>query len=113
MATWAIGKDRFEELDPTGEKLGELFVQLNGNFSTLSLRSGRARLDAVGFAPDAVEVYVSDDFTSARWHTLVPSGAMLVEHSTAAGSPDRAQDDSLRRAQVAACYFAATSSRSP
>jgi hypothetical protein len=113
VAAWAIGKDRFEELDPAGEKLDELMAQLNGNFSALSLRRGSARLDAVGFAPDAVEVYATDDVESAEWHTLFPAGqTMLGGHANAAGSPDQAKGESLRRAQLAARYFAVSGSRS-
>ena len=114
VATWAIGKDRFEEIDPEGEKLDELLAQLNGNFSALSLRRGSARLDAVGFAPDAVEVYVTDDVESAEWHRLLPAGqTMLGGQVTTVGSPDgQAKGESLRRAQVAARYFAVSGSRS-
>jgi hypothetical protein len=113
VATWAIGKDRFEELDPSGEKLDELLAMLNGNFSALSLRRGPARLDAVGFAPDAVEVYVSDDVESAERYTLMASGrTMLGNSQITSGSPGRAEGESLRRAQVATRYFAATGSRS-
>ncbi|WP_411731517.1 hypothetical protein [Paeniglutamicibacter sp.] len=113
VATWAIGKDRFEEISLAGEKLDQLLAQLNGNFSALSLRRGSARLDAVGFAPDAVEVYVTDDVASAEWHTLLPAGqTMLGGHANAAGSPDQAKGESLRRAQLAARFFAVSGSRS-
>lgn len=113
VATWAIGKDRFEELDPTGERLDELLVQLNGHFSGLVLRRGSARLDAVGCAPDAVEVYATDDVEVGAWHTLVASGrTMLGGEAIATGPPNHAEGESLRRAQVTARYFAATGGRS-
>lgn len=113
VATWAIGKDRFEELDLAGEKLDELLAQLNGHFSGLILRRGPARLDAVGFAPDAVEVYATDDVGSTEWHTLLPAGqTMLGGHATAASAIDQTEGEALRRAQVAARYFAVTGSRS-
>ncbi|MGL3807889.1 hypothetical protein ACSYDW_17560 [Paeniglutamicibacter sp. R2-26] len=89
VATWAIGKDRFEELDPSGERLDELLGQLDGHFSVLTLRRGLARMDAVGIAPDAVEVYETNDVGSPEWHTLVASGrTMLGPEMSAAASPD-------------------------
>ena len=113
VATWAIGKDRFEELDPSGEKLDELLGQLDGHFSVLTLRRGSARMDAVGIAPDSVEVYETDDEGSPEWHTLVASGrTMLGYEMSAAGSPDMVEGESLLRAQVAARHFAVTGWRS-
>ena len=113
VATWVVGQDRFEELSPTGEKINELLARLNGHFSGLTLRRGSARLDAVGFAPDAVEVYVTDDVESAQWHALLPPGGTMLGNSASVSSlPERAEGESLRRAQTAARYFAMTGSRS-
>ncbi|GAA1496877.1 hypothetical protein [Paeniglutamicibacter kerguelensis] len=113
VATWAIGKDRFEELGPSGEKIDELLGRLDGQFSALTLRRGAARMDAVGIAPDAVEVYETDDLESPAWNTLVASGrTMLGNEMSAAGSPDQTDGESLRRARAAARHFAMTGSRS-
>lgn len=113
VATWAIGKDLFEELDPSGERVDALLDQLDGHFSVLTLRRGSARMDAVGIAPDAVEVYETDDVGSPEWHTLVASGrTMLGYEMSSAGSPDRVEGESLRRARAAARQFALTGSRS-
>lgn len=113
VASWAIGTDRFEELDPTGEKIDALLSQLGENFSILTLRRGSARLDAVGFTADAVEVYETDDVDSAAWHTLIASQPTTqVNHKITPQSPGQAEGESLRRAQLAARYFAVTGSRS-
>jgi Ca2+/Na+ antiporter len=114
VATWVIGKDRFEELDPEAQKIDDLLVQLNDNFTVLTLRRGSARMDAVGFAPDAVEVFEADDVESAEWHTLLASErTMQGGYASMASSPDQLEGESLRRAQAAARYFAATGGRSP